>query len=154
MGFWTKPIGEILEERKDKKAGVDPGKKYKPMVFGTMKTGFIDLKRDGRMAYHDADSTKPTRFQADDVERMEIEDANELDKRVSVARAGGGALVGGVLLGPIGLLAGLGLGAMAKKERGGEKFLVMELHDGRTIIAQIAHKHVMKAHDLRNQFRS
>ncbi|MGP5254199.1 hypothetical protein ACTXLT_17005, partial [Brachybacterium alimentarium] len=112
------------------------------------------LKRDGRMAYHDADSTKPTRFQADDVESIEIEDATELDKRVSVARAGGGALVGGVLLGPIGLLAGLGLGAMAKKERGGEKFLVMELHDGRTIIAQIAHKHVMKAHELRNQFRS
>lgn len=33
MGFWTKPIGEIFEERKDKKAGFDPGKKYKPMIL-------------------------------------------------------------------------------------------------------------------------
>lgn len=153
MGFWNKSLGEVLNDRAETKAGADRPKKYQPQIFGTMKTGYVELKRDGRMSYRDTEHFKPTEFHVGDIASIEIEDASELDRRMSVARTGGGALVGGVLLGPVGLLAGLGLGALAKKQHGGEKFLVIELADERTIIAEVARKNVTKAHALRNQLR-
>lgn len=62
----------------------------------------------------------------DEVREVRVEDGAEFSRRATLGRTGGGALVGGVLLGPVGLLAGLGVGALAKKESGGEKFLTVE----------------------------
>src|SRR5699024_4316865 len=42
--FWTKPLGQIIAERKGRAY-------YRPAGFGTAKTGLIELKSDGRMIY-------------------------------------------------------------------------------------------------------
>lgn len=153
MGFWNQSLGDYLDERKSAKTGEPIGKRYEATIFGTTKTGYLELKRDGRMAYIDTTPSKATRFHVDDIAKAGIEDGAELQRRSTVARAGGGAVVGGVLLGPVGLLAGLGLGAVAKKESGGEKFLVLDLEDGRTVFALVARKHVTQAHKLLHQIQ-
>lgn len=61
-----------------------------------------------------------------EVREVRVEDGSEFSRRATLGRTGGGALAGGVLLGPVGLLAGLGVGVLAKKESGGEKYLTVE----------------------------
>ena len=62
----------------------------------------------------------------DELREVRIEDGSEFRRRATLGRTGGGAVVGGLLFGPVGLLAGMGLGAVAAKESGGEKFLTVE----------------------------
>lgn len=62
----------------------------------------------------------------DEVREVRVEDGSEFRRRATLGRTGGGAVVGGLLFGPVGLLAGMGLGAVAAKESGGEKFLTVE----------------------------
>lgn len=61
-----------------------------------------------------------------DVHEVRVEDGSEFRRRASLTRTGGGALVGGLFFGPVGLLAGMGLGAVVAKESGGEKYLTVE----------------------------
>ena len=62
----------------------------------------------------------------DEVREVRVEDGSEFRRRATLGRTGGGAVVGGLLFGPVGLFAGMGLGAVAAKESGGEKFLTVE----------------------------
>lgn len=87
-----------------------------------------------------------------EVTDVEVENGTQLVRRSSIMRAGGGAAVGAVVLGPVGLLAGLGLGAMAKKERGGEKFIVID-SPTTTIFAQVSPKDAEKAFKVRQVIR-
>lgn len=137
-------------ERAAKREALLATVKYPRMVFGTMKTGYLELKGDGRMEYTGPKTFKPLKFHVDNVTEIAIEDGAALERRSTVMRAGGGAVAGAVLLGPVGLLAGLGLGAIAKKQAGGGKFLVIELDDETTIIAEVAPKHAANAIKLRH----
>lgn len=62
----------------------------------------------------------------DSVQRVAVEDGTEFRRRSTLTRTGGGALAGGLLFGPVGLLAGMGLGAVATKKEGGERYLTVE----------------------------
>lgn len=119
--------------------------KYRHIMFGSIKTGFLELKKDGRMIFKNGETFKGVRFHASDVTGVALESASEVSRRPTVARAAGGALAGGVLLGPVGLLAGLGLGALAQKKEGGEVFLVLDLVDGRTVMVGVPRNRVSVA---------
>ena len=143
--FWTKPLGQIIAERKGRAY-------YRPAGFGTAKTGLIELKSDGRMIYTTLDGPRSIkeRFNAGDIVAARIETAADYVERVSGARVAGGAVVGGILLGPLGLALGAGAGVLAKQKSGAAEYLVVDLADGRTVTVEIASKHVIKAREMRD----
>lgn len=141
MGFWTQPLGKTLAERKGETY-------YEPSMCGTAKTGMVYLKSDGRMSAQSAKSFKSQKWHADDIASIRIEDGVALSQRATVGRTGGGAIAGGLLFGPIGLLAGGVIGAAAKKTEGGEKFLTIDLTDGRVIFVEVPSKEYAKARQM------
>jgi hypothetical protein len=143
--FWTKPLGQIIAERKGRAY-------YRPAGFGTAKTGLIELKSDGRMIYTTLDGPRSIkeRFDAADVVSARVETAADYVERIGAGRVAGGALVGGVLLGPLGLALGAGVGALAKQKHGAAEYLVIELPEGRTVTVEVAKKHAVKARELRD----
>lgn len=144
MGFWTQPLGKTLAERK--------GRPYfEPILFGASKGGLLQLTIDGYVKYQHG--REKTVIDVADITSIEVEDGADLVRRSTVARTGGGAVVGGLLLGPVGLLAGLGVGAVAKKQSGGEKFIVIEA-PGQTVFAEVPGKDAGKAHQLRAAVRA
>ena len=88
-----------------------------------------------------------------EVREIRVEDGSEFRRRATLGRTGGGALVGGLLFGPVGLLAGMGLGAVAAKETGGEKFLSVDT-DTAAFAVEVPRDRVVEAlrfaDDLRN----
>ena len=143
--FWTKPLGQIIAERKGRAY-------YRHAGFGTAKTGLIELKSDGRMIYTTIDGTRThkEKFNAGDVVSARVETAADYVERIGAGRVAGGALVGGVLLGPLGLALGAGAGALAKQKHGGAEYLVIELPEDRTVTVEVAKKHAVKARGLRD----
>lgn len=143
MGFWTQPLGKTLAERK--------GRPFcNAVILGVAKTGFAQITHDGWIKYNHLG--KKTKIDVLDVTDVRVEDGTELVRKSTALRAGGGAAAGLVLLGPVGMLAGLGVGALAKKESGGEKFLVVE-SDDKTIFLQVPAKEVGKAQEFRQSVR-
>ena len=143
--FWTKPLGQIIAERKGRAY-------YRPAAFGTTKTGYIEVKSDGRVIYVTLDGprTVKERFDVADIVSVSTETAADYVERVSGARVAGGAVVGGILLGPLGLALGAGAGVLAKQKSGAAEYLVVDLADGRTVTVEIAPKHVIKAREMRD----
>lgn len=152
MALRPNRIRETADEQRaaklKKKAEKRASRRYSSLAFGSMKTGYLIMKRDGRISYSGPKSASVTKFHADDVETASLEQGSELVRRPTVVRAGGGALAGGILLGPVGLLAGLGLGALAQKKEGGEQFVVLELKDGRVVFAQAPKNQMFQAKTL------
>ena len=145
QSIWPKPLGQVLAERK--------GRAYfKPAGFGTVRTGLVELKSDGRMIYTTIDGTRThkEKFNAADVVSARVETAADYVERIGAGRVAGGALVGGVLLGPLGLALGAGAGVLAKQKSGAAEYLVVDLADGRTVTVEIASKHVIKAREMRD----
>ena len=89
----------------------------------------------------------------DEVREVRVEDGAEFNRRATLGRTGGGAIVGGLLFGPVGLFAGMGLGAVAAKESGGEKYLTVETESA-AFAVEVPRKQIPEAHafaaDLRN----
>lgn len=145
QSFWSKPLGQVIAERK--------GNTYfKPAGFGTVKTGLVELKSDGRMVYATIDNgrTRKEAFNATDVVSASLETAEDYVERVRAGRVAGGAVAGAVLLGPLGLALGAGAGALAKRKSGGAEYLIIELSDDRTVTVEVARKHAIKARELRD----
>ena len=145
QSIWSKPLGQVLAERK--------GRAYfKPAGFGTVRTGLVELKSDGRMIYTTIDGTRTRKekFDAADVVSARVETAADYVERIGAGRVAGGAVVGGVLLGPLGLALGAGAGALAKQKHGGAEYLVIELPEDRTVTIEVAKKHAVKARELRD----
>lgn len=88
-----------------------------------------------------------------DVREVRVEDGAEFNRRATLGRTGGGAIVGGVLFGPVGLLAGLGVGALAKKESGGEKFLTVETETA-AFAVEVSRKQIAEAQSFAAALRS
>ena len=149
MSIWSKPIGQVLAERKGKPY-------YRPTTFGTARTGTIQLKSDGRMLHHTTEgfTVNRERFNAADVTSATIETAADYVERTSGGRVAGGAVAGTILLGPLGLALGAGAGALAKKKYGAAEFLIIELSDGRVVTVEVARKHAVKARELRDAIAS
>ena len=76
---------------------------------------------------------------------VRVEEGAEFSRRATLGRTGGGALAGGVLFGPVGLLAGLGVGILAKKETGGEKYLTVETESA-AFAVEVPRKQIPEAH--------
>lgn len=111
----------------------------------TGEQGHIVLNPDGTMRYFVG--FKNPKFHVDDVTAAALDDGTELVRRSTAARAGGAAVIGGVLFGPVGVLAGLGAGALAKKESGGEKYLTVETPET-TYVVKVTRKHQPVAQEL------
>ena len=88
-----------------------------------------------------------------EVREVRVEDGAEFNRRATLGRTGGGAIVGGVLFGPVGLLAGLGVGALAKKESGGEKFLTVETESA-AFAVEVPRKQIAEAQSFAAELRS
>ena len=84
---------------------------------------------------------------------VRIEDGSEFRRRATLGRTGGGAVVGGLLFGPVGLLAGMGLGAVAAKESGGEKFLTVETESA-AFAVEVPRKQISEAQDFAAALRT
>ena len=84
---------------------------------------------------------------------VRVEDGAEFSRRATLGRTGGGALAGGVLFGPVGLLAGLGVGILAKKETGGEKYLTVETESA-AFAVEVPRKQIPEAHAFAAELRS
>ena len=89
----------------------------------------------------------------DEIREVRIEDGSEFRRRATLGRTGGGAVVGGLLFGPIGLLAGMGLGAVAAKESGGEKFLTVETESA-AFAVEVPRKQISEAQDFAAALRT
>lgn len=151
MGFWAQSfeklqeLGEnVAEKEREKKANARPV--FTWATVGTARNGTLELTMKGRIKVRQ--NGKTTVLDVDDVTSVEIEDGADLVRHTSLMRAGGAATAGGILLGPIGLLGGLGVGAIAKKQRGGEKYLTLEAGQY-TVIIEIPAKEVTTAHRIR-----
>src|SRR5699024_9960793 len=143
MSFWTKPIGQTLAERKGKPY-------YKPMFFGTTKLGYIDLKSGGRITYQARvdNRTGKTKFDAADITGLSNETAEDFVARLSGGPVAGRAILGGILLQPLGLALGRGARAPDRKTHGDTEYLIIELRDGRTVTVEEASKNPIKARQL------
>lgn len=89
----------------------------------------------------------------DEVREVRVEDGSEFRRRATLGRTGGGAIVGGLLFGPVGLLAGMGLGAVAAKESGGEKFLTVETESA-AFAVEVPRKQIAEAQSFAAELRS
>ena len=88
-----------------------------------------------------------------EVREVRVEDGSEFRRRATLGRTGGGAIVGGLLFGPVGLFAGMGLGAVAAKESGGEKFLTVETESA-AFAVEVPRKQISEAQAFAADLRS
>lgn len=88
-----------------------------------------------------------------EVREVRVEDGSEFRRRATLGRTGGGAIVGGLLFGPVGLLAGMGLGAVAAKESGGEKYLTVETESA-AFAVEVPRKQISEAQDFAAALRN
>ena len=103
------------------------------MVNGSNHEGAssVFFYRDGRVHVTPEGKIRVDKFTLDDVTAIALTAPDGEVVRVSSGmRAAGGALAGGVLLGPAGLIAGAVVGNATKRKEGNRHALTITLNDG------------------------
>ena len=144
MGFWTQPLGKTLAERKG-------GVAYEQRMLKEADGGFVNLAFDGSMKYIWSDNRIHTeKFHISDVAGCSTGTEDAYHERTSAGRVAAGAVVGGILLGPLGAVLGGGAGGLAKKGNLPAEYLVIELKDGRVLTVGVSAKRVAEGRKMRD----
>lgn len=126
-------------------------RKYKVAMYSE-GDDILLMDRHGTLKYTHMEGFRSRKesFTPDDVASVSIESGSAYVERVSGGRMVGGAVVGTVLLGPLGTLLGGGVGALARKGDGGEQYLIVTLTDGRVLSLAVPRKKASKALAMRD----
>lgn len=144
MGFWTQPIGKTLAERKGSTT-------YEPYMLNQGGDGYVNLAFDGAMKYRYTDGKmRKEDFHVTDVTAVSTGTEDAYHERTSVGRVAAGAVVGAVLLGPLGAVLGGGAGAVRKKGNLPAEYLVIELRDGRAFSVGVSARRVAEGRRMRD----
>lgn len=144
MGFWTQPIGKTLAERKG-------GTTYDPYMLNQGGDGYVNLAYDGSLTYRWADrKMHKESFHITDVAAVSTGTEEAYHERTSLGRVAAGAVVGAILLGPLGAVLGGGAGTVKKKANLPAEYLLLELKDGRAFSVGVSAKHVAQGRKMRD----
>lgn len=149
MGFWTQPLGKTLAERKT-------GTSYQPAMLSLGGDGFVNLAHDGAMKYmhREGVKTRTERFTIQDVAAVSTGTEEAYLERTSVGRVAGGAILGAVLLGPLGAVLGGGIGSVRKKANLPAEYLVLELKDGNVYTVGVRADKIAQARKVRDMIQA
>lgn len=144
MGIWTQPIGKTLAERK----GATP---VQPYMLNQGGDGYVNLAWDGALTWRWSDHKQHKEAtHVREVTGCEVVTEDAYRERSSVGRMTGGAVLGAVVLGPLGAVLGAGMGAAARKSNLPHEYLVIHLQDGRALTVGVAAKHAGQARAMRD----
>lgn len=144
MGFWTQPIGKTLAERKG-------GTSYQQAMLNEAGDGYLNLAFDGSMKYVWSDRRiHKEKFHITDVAAVSVGTEESYHEHTSLGRVAAGAVVGAVLLGPLGAVLGGGVGAVKKKGNLPAEYLLLELRDGRAFSVGVSAKNVAQGRTMRD----
>lgn len=122
-------------------------RKYKRVII-RVGSDLVTLVPSGDMKYMtDVEGSfglAKTKFHASDVVSASMETVGSFTERTTAGRVAGGAVLGGVLFGPLGVAMGAGVGVLAKKGEAAPEYLVLTLGDGRVMSVGVPAKHAAK----------